>query len=78
MQKLGFMVTATTRNPENSFLQSYQFTDIIATDSLNILSHKPLNQRQYNAAIDTLGGNILTNILKIIDYHGAVISVAIF
>ncbi len=74
MQKLGFKVTATTRNPENSFLRNYQFANIIATDSLNLSSNKPLNQRQYNAAIDTLGGNILSNILKIIDYHGAVIS----
>ncbi len=74
MQKLGFAVTVTTRNPENSFLKTYQFADIIATDSLNISSKKPLNKRQYNAAIDTLGGNILSNILKIIDYHGIVIS----
>jgi acrylyl-CoA reductase (NADPH) len=74
MHKLGFMVTATTRNPKNSFLKSYKFANVIATDSLNTSSNKPLNQRQYNAAIDTLGGNILSNILKIIDYNGAVIS----
>ncbi|MBL6784998.1 MAG: YhdH/YhfP family quinone oxidoreductase [Rickettsiales bacterium] len=74
LKRFGFHITISTRNLKNSFLENYQFDEIIATETLNLETNKPIHKRQFNAAIDTLGGNILSNILKIIDYHGTVIS----
>ncbi|MBT4989834.1 MAG: YhdH/YhfP family quinone oxidoreductase [Rickettsiales bacterium] len=74
LKELGFNVTVTTRSPEHSFLGEYGFNQIIQTSDIISQAIKPLMQRQYNAAIDTLGGNVLSRILTIIDYHGVIAS----
>ncbi|MBT4922759.1 MAG: YhdH/YhfP family quinone oxidoreductase [Rickettsiales bacterium] len=73
-KELGYSVTVTTRVKEHSFLYDYNFNDVILTNELESQQSKPLLNRQFNAAIDILGGNILANILKIIDYHGVIAS----
>lgn len=69
-----FEVSLATRDIKNSILTEYGFNDILSPDSLLIKNDKPLFERKFSAAIDTLGGDMLSNILKILDYHGAIVS----
>jgi acrylyl-CoA reductase (NADPH) len=70
LKKLGFTVTALSRKPQAlSFLKSLGADDVITGLETN---DKPLLKPIYDGAIDTVGGNILSSILKQIKSNGTV------
>ena len=73
LTKLGYHVTAATRDlDDNEYLTSLGAKDIISTSTLQDTSTKPLLSKKWNAAIDTLGGNVLENLIRTTEYYGAI------
>lgn len=70
-QELGFKTSCLTRH-NDKFIESLSPDKIILLNDFNKDSGKPLENREYIAAIDNLGGDILKLISKKIDYHGAI------
>jgi len=72
LSKLGFSVAALTGKPETSErLKALGATQIIARSELEEVSKKPMLAPQWAHAIDCVGGDILTNILKTLQYGGS-------
>lgn len=72
MAKRGYQVTALTgRRSEEAYLRALGATEI-ADRSQYQEPGKPLAAEQWDAAIDSVGGTILANILASIRYKGAV------
>ena len=74
LKKQKYNVTISSRDVNNSLFKQYNFNNYIDFDKISQISSKPLLNRQFDIAIDTLGGDILANLLKIIDYHGVIAS----
>ncbi len=69
----GFEVVAATGKPEQeAFLKSVGATSVISRASLLENASRPMNKPVWAAAVDTVGGDILGNILKSIRYGGSV------
>ncbi len=70
LSKLNYITVAATRKTEKeSFLKQLGAKQIINSDELNEKSGKPLLNRRWKGAIDTVGGNILSTILRSLDYR---------
>ncbi len=75
LSKAGYNITAATgKLDKEDFLKKLGAKKIINREELNETSTKPLLERKWIAAVDTVGGTMLENILKSIDYNGAVAS----
>lgn len=72
LSKLGYSVTAVTGRPElESYLKDIGATNIIARDEILEMT-RPLNPIKWSGAIDTTGGEILSNLISAIDFEGSV------
>ena len=72
LNKLGYNVTAVTSKKENiDYLKSLGAKNIINTSDLD-KEARPLDKGLYDGAVDTVGGNILANVLSHIKESGIV------
>ena len=72
LNKLGYNVTAVTSKEANSdYLKSLGAKNIIKTSDLD-KEARPLDKGLYDGAVDTVGGNILANVLSHIKESGIV------
>jgi putative YhdH/YhfP family quinone oxidoreductase len=70
LSKLGYNTTASTRKKEKeSYLKQLGAREIISSDDLDDSSGKPLLNRRWKGAVDTVGGNVLSTILRSLDYR---------
>ncbi len=70
---LGYQVTAVSGKPEmEHVLKDLGAWEVIPRESLDDQSDKAFLKSQYAAAIDTTGGNMLSTILKSMQYGGIV------
>jgi len=71
--KLGYeTVSITGKEAEYDFLHSLGSAEIISRDTFLMPDKRPLLSAQYAGAIDTVGGAVLENILKVLKPAGAV------
>lgn len=76
LSKLGFHVVAATRTPtEASVLNQIGADEVIDTTLLTTHPAHPLLPRQWQAAIDTLGGPVTPFLVSSLDYRGICVSV---
>lgn len=69
----GFEVVASTgKSGQEALLKSVGASNVIGRDVLLENAGKPMNKPVWAAAVDTVGGDILGNILKSIRYGGSV------
>ncbi|GAB1265318.1 YhdH/YhfP family quinone oxidoreductase [Aurantivibrio infirmus] len=72
LSKLGFEVAALTGKPESSdLLKALGAKQIVARAELEEASKKPMLAPQWAHAVDCVGGEILSNILKTLQYGGS-------
>ena len=70
---LGYHVTASTgRESEHDYLRSLGAAEIIDRHELSDATGKPLQQQRWAAAIDSVGGTTLANVLAQTAYDGTV------
>ena len=70
LAKLGYKVTASTgKRDKHDFLKRLGAEKIISREEIDDKSGKLLLTRRWKAAVDTVGGNILSTVLKQMDYH---------
>ena len=63
LNKLGYNVTAvSSKKDNNDYLKSLGAKSIINTSELNV-EPRPLDKGLYDGAVDTVGGNVLANVL---------------
>jgi len=71
--KLGFDVHAITSKPSaEAYLMGLGVSKVVLLNDFIDESKKPLLRPLYSAGIDVAGGNVLSSILKTIDYQGVV------
>jgi acrylyl-CoA reductase (NADPH) len=64
LAKLGYRVAASTGRPElGGYLRSLGAGEIVARESLTVVSSKGLERERWNGAIDSVGGSTLAGIL---------------
>ncbi len=71
LSKMGCNVTAATSKPNESYLKSLGAKNVIKSSDLD-KDARPLDKGLYDGAVDTVGGNILANILSHIKPNGIV------
>ncbi|WP_214703081.1 MULTISPECIES: MDR family oxidoreductase [unclassified Exiguobacterium] len=71
LRRLGYHVVASTGKTDSPYLRSLGVETIINRSELEG-SVRPLAKQRFDAAIDSVGGNTLANILSQIRYEGAV------
>lgn len=73
LAKLGFTVTALSGKPDfKAHLQSLGAADVIDRTALSEDNPKPLAKPTWAHAVDCVGGAVLSNILKSLQYGGSV------
>ena len=73
LSKIGYRVVAVTgKENESDFLKNSGASEIIQRDTFLTPDNRPLLSARYAGAIDTVGGKVLENILKILMPLGAV------
>ena len=73
LAKLGYRTVAITgKDAEYGFLKSLGANEIISRADFQLQDKRPLLSAQYAGAIDTVGGPVLENILKLLKPLGAV------
>lgn len=71
LSKLGFKVTAISGKEEKiDFLKSLGASNVILRGDFDIENKRPMGSEKYDGVIDTVGGNILAEALKVIKYDG--------
>ena len=71
LSKMGCNVTAATTKPNEEYLKSLGAKNIIKSGDLD-KEARPLDKGLYDGAVDTVGGNILANILSHVKPNGIV------
>jgi putative YhdH/YhfP family quinone oxidoreductase len=75
LSKNGYDVVASTgKKVKTDFLKKLGAKEIINREDVDDKSGKPLLNRRWKAAIDTVGGNILATVIKQMDYRCSVAS----
>jgi acrylyl-CoA reductase (NADPH) len=75
LAKAGYKVIAATRKTDKeSYLNLLGASDVINSEILNDTSGKPLLPRKWKGAVDTVGGNILSTVIRSTDYRCSVAS----
>lgn len=78
LAQAGYEVIASTGKPEeHAYLQSLGATDIIDRHEVNDESGKPLLRPKWAGAIDNVGGNTLSTLLKCCGRNGSVASIGL-
>jgi acrylyl-CoA reductase (NADPH) len=73
LAKAGFEIIASTGKPESAdYLKKLGAAHIIDREEVNDTSGKPLMRPKWAGAIDTVGGNVLSTVLKACNKHGNV------
>lgn len=73
LAKLGYKVTASTGRAEtHDYLRSLGASEIVDRSVLGDVSKKPLEAERWTAAVDSVGGTTLINLLKTMQYGGSV------
>lgn len=73
LHHMGFTVVAASGKPEQeSMLKAVGASEVVHRDVLLENANRPMNKPQWAAAVDTVGGAVLGNILKSIQYGGSV------
>ncbi|WP_044419086.1 YhdH/YhfP family quinone oxidoreductase [Halarcobacter anaerophilus] len=73
LSKLGFNVTAISGKEDKiDFLKALGAKEIILRKDFDIENKRPLGSEKYDGVVDTVGGNILAEALKIVKYDGVV------
>lgn len=71
LSKLGFEVIAISGKAEKiEFLKSLGANDVILRNDFDIENKRPMGSEKYAGVVDTVGGNILAEALKVIKYDG--------
>ena len=69
LSKLGFNVTAISGKEEKiPFLKEIGAKEVILRKDFDIENKRPMGSEKYNGVIDTVGGNILAEALKVISH----------
>jgi alcohol dehydrogenase len=69
LAKLGYSVTAVTgKESQHDFLKGIGATDIISRDEARAGADRPLGRETWGGAVDTVGGEILFNAVKSLNY----------
>lgn len=75
LHKLGYSVAAISgKEQEHDFLKNLGADEIISRSEFGLIDKRPLLSAKYAGAIDTVGGVILENILKVLQPLGAVVT----
>ncbi len=73
LAKLGYQVAAVTGKPEQeAMLRQLGAQRILAREEADDQSKKPLLRARWAGAIDTVGGNVLSTLLRSTDHRGCV------
>lgn len=73
LAKLGFETLASTgTEASHGWLRALGATDIVPRDELATASERPLLRARFAGAIDTVGGEPLSNIVKSLEYRASV------
>jgi putative YhdH/YhfP family quinone oxidoreductase len=71
LSKLGFEVTAISGKEEKiPFLKELGAKEVILRKDFDVENKRPMGKEKYAGVIDTVGGNILAEALKVIKYDG--------
>jgi putative YhdH/YhfP family quinone oxidoreductase len=71
LNKIGFTVVAITGKEEKTnYLKRIGASEVILRDTFNEESKKSMMQEKYSGVVDTVGGEVLANALKYINYDG--------
>ena len=71
LSKLGFKVTAISGKEDKiPFLKELGAKEVILRKDFDIENKRPMGSEKYDGVIDTVGGNILAEALKVIKYDG--------
>ena len=71
LSKLGFEVTAISGKEEKiPFLKELGAKEVILRKDFDVENKRPMGSEKYDGVIDTVGGNILAEALKVIKYDG--------
>lgn len=71
LNKLGFEVTAISGKEEKiPFLKEIGAKEVILRNDFDVENKRPMGSEKYDGVIDTVGGNILAEALKVIRYDG--------
>ena len=75
LSKNGYQVVASTgKKDQTEYLKKIGAKEVIGRDEVDDKSNRPLLNRRWKAAIDTVGGNILATVIKQMDYRCSVAS----
>lgn len=78
LAKLGYQVAAVTGKPEaHEYLRKLGAQRIISRQEVDDHSDKPLLSQRWAGAVDTVGGNILTTVLRATRYRGCVTAIGL-
>ncbi|MGE5845146.1 MAG: YhdH/YhfP family quinone oxidoreductase [Ignavibacteria bacterium] len=70
--KAGYKITASTgKQDKDGYLRKLGAAQVINRDELNDTTGKALLQKKWDAAVDTVGGNILTTVIKSLKNGGS-------
>lgn len=71
LSKLGFSVTAISGKEEKiPFLKELGAKEVILRKDFDIENKRPMGSEKYDGVVDTVGGNILAEALKVVKYDG--------
>lgn len=71
LSKLGFSVTAISGKEDKiPFLKELGAKEVILRGDFDVENKRPMGSEKYDGVIDTVGGNILAEALKVIKYDG--------
>src|SRR5690606_15115477 len=71
--RLGYRVAAiSSKDSAHDFLRHLGASEIISRAEMEDTSGRPMLKSRFAAAVDTVGGNVLTTILKSLSYGGIV------
>lgn len=75
LAKLGYKIAASTGRPElGDYLRSLGASEIVDRATLTGVPKRPLDAPKWSAAIDSVGGETLANLLTAVDLGGSVAS----
>ena len=78
LAKLGYQVAAVTGKPEaHEYLRKLGAQRIVSRQEVDDRGDKPLLSQRWAGAVDTVGGNILTTVLRATRYRGCVTAVGL-
>ncbi len=74
LSKLGFNVTAISGKEDKiPFLKNLGAKEVILRKDFDIENKRPMGSEKYDGVVDTVGGNILAEALKIVSYDGVAV-----